>query len=61
MKVKNELQQILQAIKNENISWGEIVFLQAHKREIKKYFPNEPELWQWAGIPESQYLTAQRG
>lgn len=55
MKVKQELERILQAIQAEQVSYGELVFLQAHKREIKKYFPGEPLLWEYAGIPESEY------
>ena len=54
-KIKDELTAILASIKDENISWGEIVYLQAHQREIKELFPGEPLLWQWAGIDESEY------
>lgn len=52
--------KILKEIKAGNdISYGEILFLQEHQAEIKKHFPDEPELWQWGGIPESEYLKAQ--
>ena len=57
--IKKQLLKILQSIRNENISMGEIVFLQAHQAEIKKLFPNEPDLWQWAEIDEQEYLKAQ--
>lgn len=51
--------KILKEIKAENnISYGEILFLQEHQAEIKKHFPNDPILWQWAGIDESEYRGA---
>ena len=51
-----QLTEILHLIESgQDISWGEIAFLEAHQREIKKYFPSEPLLWEWAGIPESEY------
>lgn len=58
MGIKRQLLEILKSIKNENISMGEIVYLQAHKAEIKKLFPDVPELWECAGIDESEYWGA---
>lgn len=54
------LAEILKDIQTDKpLYMSDIVFLQAHQAEIKKHFPNEPELWQWADIPESEYLKAQ--
>lgn len=55
LSVLDTLDEILESIKAENISYGEIVYLTAHKREIKKYYPDEPLLWQWSGIDEAEY------
>lgn len=56
MNVKNELKRIYDDIAAErDISWGDCVFLEAHKADIKKLYPNDPLLWQWANIPESEW------
>lgn len=51
--------KILKEIKTGNdISYGEILFLQEHQADIKRFFPNDPLLWQWANIPESEWNGA---
>ena len=59
MTIKKQLAAILKSIRAENISMSELVFLQTHQADIKKLFPDEPELWQWSGIDESEFLKAQ--
>lgn len=54
--VKEELQTILKKIEQEkDLYTSEIVYLQDHKDDIKKLFPNEQLLWQWADIPEEEW------
>lgn len=55
-EIKATLEEILHKIENEqDLYMGEVVYLQSHKRDIKKLFPGEPRLWQWADIPEEEY------
>lgn len=49
----NTLQSIKKSIKNENISYGEIAWLNNHKDEVKK--SGDIELAQWAGISENEW------
>lgn len=57
-ETKQTLAAIYAALKAEkDISWGEIAFLQAHQAEIKQLYPDDPLLWQWAEIPESEWLN----
>lgn len=54
--VKEELQTILEKIQQEkDLYMSEVVYLQNHKEDIKKLFPGEPQLWQWADIPEEEW------
>lgn len=55
MTIKSELKSIRKEIEQEKVSMGEIVFLTAHQTEVKKYFPDDPVMWQWAGIPEEEW------
>jgi len=48
-KIKNKLEQLRQAIKDENISYGEIAELQELARYIE---PGDVELLEWAGVEE---------
>ena len=41
--------------KGEGISYEDIAFLQENQTEVKKLFPDDVELWQWAGIDESEW------
>ena len=50
--IQIEIESVLQSIEDECVSYGEIAFLQAHQEEVKTLFPDEPILWEWAGIPE---------
>lgn len=34
---------------------NDIVYLQSHTDEIKKFFPEDVDLWQWANIPEEEW------
>ena len=34
---------------------SDIVYLQSHTDEIKKFFPDDVDLWQWANIPEEEW------
>lgn len=55
-EIKATLEEILHKIENdEQLYMGEVVYLQSHKRDIKRFFPNEPRLWEWADIPEEEY------
>lgn len=55
--IKEQLEEILSKIEEEkDLYMSEVVFLQNHKEDIKRLFPNEPRLWQWADIPEEEYL-----
>lgn len=54
--VKEELQTILEKIQQEkDLYMSEVVYLQNHKEDIKRLFPDEPQLWQWADIPEEEW------
>ena len=54
-----ELQRIYDDIAAErDISYSDCVFLQAHQADIKQLYPNDPLLWQWANIPESEWNGA---
>lgn len=51
------LAEILKDIQaDKSLYMSDIAYLQAHKAAIKKHFPNDPQLWEWAGIPESEYM-----
>lgn len=59
MSIKTELQRIYADIAaGRDISMGAVVFLQAHKADIKKLYPDDPLLWEWADIPESEWNKA---
>lgn len=48
-EIKQRLAELKQAIKEENISYGEIAELE----ELQEYIdPNDTELLQWAGVKE---------
>lgn len=49
MTTKQRLEELRQAIHNENISYGEILELQSLASYIDK---NDTELLQWADVPE---------
>lgn len=51
-----ELRYISDLLHNgEGISYGEIAFLNDNRTAIKELFPDDIELWQWAGIDESEW------
>lgn len=51
-----ELKQIGDLLhKNKEISYGDIAFLGEYQTEIKEWFPDDIELWQWAGITEQEW------
>lgn len=55
-EIRNELERIANEVREGNdISWGEIAYLQNHQDIIKKYYPNDIEFWQIAGIPEEEW------
>lgn len=57
--VYQDLKQILADIKaGKDISYGDIAFLTDYKTEIKEWFPDEPILWEWAGIPENEWRNS---
>lgn len=57
MNIKNELQRIYDDIMAQrDISWGDCIFLQEHQDDIKKLYPDDPLLWEWSGIPETEWL-----
>ena len=49
----NSINSIKKSIQNNNISYGEIAWLQNHQKEVKK--TGDIELAQWAGISESEW------
>ena len=51
--IKSCLTDILRAINNECITYAEIHYLQTHQKEVMSMFPDEPKLWEWAGIEEN--------
>lgn len=53
MNTYKTLMSIKESIKNENISYGEIAYLQDHKAEIKAI--NDIELAQWSGMTEQEW------
>lgn len=58
--VKEELQTILEKIQQEkDLYMSEVVYLQNHKEDIKRLFPDEPQLWQWADIDEEEWNNRQ--
>lgn len=42
---------------DKDLSYMELFYLEAHQNEIKKYFPNDIELWQFANIPEEEWIN----
>lgn len=56
--VKAELNKLAKAIQNgKDLSYGELVFLQDHQKEI--YELGDIVLAEWAGIPESEWQLAE--
>lgn len=49
----SKLDDIKKAIKDENISYEEIYWLDSHKKEVLEY--GDPVLAQWAGISEKEW------
>lgn len=54
---KQEIAEIKKNIQKENVSWGEIAYLQAHRDEILEL--GDIELAQWAGITEEEWEASQ--
>lgn len=52
------LDRIRKAIEDEAVSYSDIVYLQEHAEEIKQL--GDPVLAEWAGIPEDEFMEAQR-
>ena len=48
-----DLKSIKKSIKNENISWGEIAYLESHQKDVLK--SGDIELAQWANISEERW------
>ena len=54
--VKEELDDIKESLDTGGqLSYWQISFLQAHHEEIKKYYPNDADLYLWANIPEEEF------
>lgn len=51
--MNSTLRSIKKSIKNENVSWGELSYLEDHKKEILN--SGDIELAQWAGISEDEW------
>lgn len=47
-------------IMGKDLSYGELVYLQEHQDQIKKMYPDDPHVWEVAGIPEEDWQE-QRG
>jgi hypothetical protein len=61
-EIKEELQRISDVIATSYAdskallpTESDIVYLQDHQEEIKKFFPEDVDLWQWANIPEEEW------
>lgn len=54
MEVYRTLMNIKTSIRNQNISYSEIAYLQSHKKEIIAM--DDIELAQWAGISEDEWI-----
>lgn len=52
-EVLKELKSIKKSIKNQNISYGEIFYLENHHAEIMEL--GDIELAQWGGISEEEW------
>lgn len=50
--ILKKIREIRKDIKNECVSYGGIAILQEYAEYVKKYFPDDTLLWQWAGISE---------
>ena len=44
----------------KDLSYGELVYLQEHQDYVKKMYPDDPHVWEVAGIPEEDWIE-QRG
>ena len=54
MNVQKEIKRLAKMIENEEqLSYGELLFLQSHKRAI--YNTGDIRLCEWAGITEDEY------
>lgn len=42
---------------DKDLSYMELFYLERHQDEIKKYFPNDIELWQYANIDEEEWIN----
>ena len=51
--MNKELQEILNSIENENVSYSELAYLQEHKQEVLN--TRDVRLCEWAGITEEEY------
>lgn len=49
----SRISKILQ--KDLSLYYSDLAFLYEHQAEIKDYFPDDLLLWQWAGIPETEW------
>lgn len=59
-EVKAELDEICDKIHSEkDLYMSEVVYLQDHQEEVKKLFPEDPRMWEWANIDESEWRKAQ--
>lgn len=53
-----ELERLNNIIEQEgSLSYGDIAFLNDHQTEIKEWFPDSIQLWQWAGISEEEWRS----
>ena len=53
---KIALKEIKKSIEREEVSWGEIAFLQNHKQEVLEF--GDMGLAEWAGITEEEWNEA---
>ena len=59
--IRRRIRRIRDAIQaGIDISWDDIAFLEGNQEVIKKYFPNDIELWQWANIPEDEWSAQEQ-
>jgi len=49
-EVREELDNIKGSIKEENVSYGELAYLESHRKEILEL--GDIQLAEWASIPE---------
>ena len=55
-EIKSILNDIAKRLhEGKDLYMGQVVYLQSHKDYVKKLFPDDVDMWQWADIPEEEW------